>query len=191
MDIAAFLERLESSSLGTGIRDSLYLFPFIESLHVVGLATLFGMIAILDLRLLGLASARRPVPRVMADVMTWAWLAFMLTAATGALMFITNAGGYFENWYFRAKMLMLALAGINVLVFELTTGRALRRGDGDGGAFGAGRAAAVLSLVLWVSIIFAGRWIGFTTSKVDVPADPGINFDDLFAPPPGEGEPPK
>ena len=182
MDIAGFLERLESLNVATGIRDSFYLFPLIESFHVVGLATLFGMIAILDLRLLGLASVRRPVTRVMADTMNWAWMAFVLTATTGSLMFITNASGYYQNFFFRAKMVMLAVAGANVLVFELTSGRVLRRRDREAAVSRTGKTAAALSLVLWIAIICAGRWIGFTKSQSEPPADPGINFDDLFNP---------
>jgi hypothetical protein len=186
MNIEGILQRLESLTLATGIRDSLYLFPLLESFHVVGLATLFGMIAILDLRLLGFASARRPVARVLADTMRWAWMAFVLTAATGSLMFITNASGYYNNPFFRAKMVLLAVAGVNVVMFELITGRALRRRDKDAAAPQSGKAAAALSLVLWIAIICAGRWIGFTKTQPTKPAEPAINFDDLFSPPPGE-----
>jgi hypothetical protein len=186
MDIQGILERLESLSLATGIRDALYLFPLIESFHVVGLATLFGMIAILDLRLLGVASDRRPVARVLSDTLKWAWMALGLTAVTGTLMFITNASGYYINPFFRAKMILLVLAGINVTVFELTSGRALRRPEMEANVPGVAKAAAVFSLVLWIAIICAGRWIGFTKTQPEKPAGSEINFDDLFTPPPGD-----
>jgi hypothetical protein len=183
------LEWLQSSALATGIRDSLYLFPLIESFHVVGLATLFGTIAILDFRLIGLASIRRPVTLVMSDIMKWAWIAFVLTVSTGALMFITNASTYYQNFFFRTKMVLLVLAGVNVLLFELTSGRMIHR-DKDAGVSGAGKTAAVLSLVLWVAIIFMGRWIGFTVRSQAPPA-PDVNFEDLFAPSPGADDAPK
>ena len=70
----------------------LYLFPIIESVHVIGLTMVFGTILIIDLRLLGLASSRRPFTAIAADVLRWTWLAFAVTATTGALMFVTNAG---------------------------------------------------------------------------------------------------
>jgi hypothetical protein len=184
------LEWLQSTDLSTGIRDSLYLFPLIEAFHVVGLATLFGTIAILDFRLLGLASARRPVTVVMSDIMKWASMAFVLTASTGALMFITNASTYYQNFFFRTKMVLLVLAGINVLLFELTSRRGIHRWDKDAAASGAAKTAAVLSLVLWVAIIFMGRWIGFTVRSQTQPA-PEVNFEDLFAPSPGGEDAPK
>ena len=159
MDIASFLSSLEASALANRIRNSLYLFPLIESSHVIGLTMVFGMSAIIDLRLLGVASTRRPFRRVASDIMKWIWAAFVLTAATGLLMFITNAAVYYHNFYFRSKMALLALAGINVLLFELTAGRTVHRWNKDTAALLAGRAAAALSLVLWISVIFMGRWI--------------------------------
>ncbi len=182
MDIVGFLESLESSNLASGIRDSLYLFPVIECFHVLGLALVFGTIVIVDLRLLGVASTGRPFTRITSDVMKWTWGAFVFTAATGLLMFITNASVYYDNFFFRTKIALLALSGINILIFELTAGRAVKRWDKDAGAPAAGKTAAVLSLVLWITIIFMGRWIGYTTSDTDVQLDPGINLDDLFPP---------
>src|SRR6185295_1631980 len=108
MSLTAFLASLEASQVAVRIRDSLYLFPLIESFHVIGLTMVFGTIAIIDLRLLGVASTRRPFTRIVSDVLRWTWLAFALTAATGVLMFITNAGVYYHNFYFRCKMALLA-----------------------------------------------------------------------------------
>jgi uncharacterized membrane protein len=181
MDISTFLTSLESSGIATRIRDSLYIFPLLEATHVFGLAMVFGTIAIIDLRLLGIASTRRSFRRIASDILKWTWAAFAVTATTGVLMFITNAGVYYHNSFFRAKMVMLVLAGLNMLVFELTAGRSIDRWDNAPKAPPSGQAVAVLSLVLWVSIIFMGRWIGFTTTR-STPAGPApeINFDDLF-----------
>ena len=189
MDIPSLLKSLESTAVATRIRDGLYLFPLLESTHVFGLAMVFGTIAIVDLRLLGLASTRRPFKRLVSDVLKWTWLAFAITAATGFLMFITNADVYFHNSVFRAKMVMLALAGLNMVIFELTTGRSSDRWGTAPSAPPAGKAAAVLSLVFWVSIIFLGRWIGFTTTRATPTVAPAeLNFDDLF---PGDAPPDK
>ncbi len=186
MDIGGFLASLESSKLATGIRDSLYLFPLIESFHVLGLGVVFGSIVIVDLRLLGIASIRRPFTRVTSDILRWTWAAFGWTATTGMLMFVTNANVYYHNLFFRTKMALLALAGLNMVIFELTSGRTVDRWHKDTAAPLAGRAAAVVSLLLWIMIIFMGRWIGFSTSQSKAPLDPGVNVDDLFPAPPGE-----
>jgi hypothetical protein len=191
MDIAGFLATLESSTLATTIRDSLSLFPIIEALHVLGLTLVFGTILIVDLRLLGLASSRRPFSRIAADIMKWTWAAFLLTVITGVLMFITNAGVYYQNFFFRTKIVLLAVAGINMLIFEGTVRRTVHRWDKDPAAPLAGKTVAIMSLLLWITIIFMGRWIGFTTSQAEPTIDPGINLDELFPTPPAEGEAPK
>ena len=191
MDIAGLLASLESSNLATGIRDSLYLFPLIESFHVIGLTMVFGTIVIVDLRLLGIASIRRPFTRITSDIMKWTWAAFVWTATTGVLMFITNANVYYHNFFFRTKIVLLALAGMNVVIFELTSGRTVHHWHKDAAAPLAGRTAAILSLLLWITIIFMGRWIGFTTSQSKAPLDRSINLDDLFPTSPGESGAPK
>ena len=111
MTIEEFLASLQASGLANRIRESLYLFPLIESTHVIGLTLVFGTITIIDLRLLGIASTRRPFTRIASDILKWTWAAFVLTVTTGLLMFITNAGVYYNNFYFRTKMTLLLLAG--------------------------------------------------------------------------------
>ncbi len=189
MDIAAFLKWIEATSLATRIRDSFFLFHLLESAHVFGLALVFGTIAIIDLRLLGLASSQRSFTRMASDILKWTWGAFALTALTGALMFTTNAAVYYHNFFFRTKMVLLALAGLNMLVFELTAGRTIHRWDKAPAAPPVGKAVAAVSIVLWIAVIFMGRIIGFTTTRAAVvaPAPSGVNFDDFLqggAPPP-------
>ncbi|HLH32028.1 MAG TPA: DUF6644 family protein [Terriglobia bacterium] len=183
MDIAGAISLVESSRVADAIRNSLYLFPLIESAHVLGLTMVFGTIAIIDLRLLGIASTRRSFRRIASDVLKWTWAAFALSVVTGSLMFITNANVYYHNFFFRAKMALLLLAGINMLIFEVTAARSVHRWDNDVKAPLAGRTAAALSLVLWIAIIFLGRWTGFTTTGRphvnNEPAD-DINIENLL-----------
>jgi hypothetical protein len=180
MDVTEFLKTLESSALAERIRESLYLFPFIEAFHVFFLTMVFGTIAIIDLRLLGFAWTRRPFSRIKADVLKWTWGAFICAVITGSLMFITNADVYVHNFYFRSKMALLVLAGINMLIFELTAGRSVHDWDKNPSAPRAAKAAAALSLAMWIAIIFCGRWIGFTTTRGQSKPDSDINLEDLF-----------
>jgi hypothetical protein len=182
VDIAALLSWLEATSVATRIRESLFVFPLLESIHVIGLALVFGTIAVIDLRLLGAASTERPFRKMAQDILKWTWGAFALTALTGAMMFMTNAGVYYHNFYFRSKMALLVLAGVNMLSFELTLGRTAHRWDNARSAPPAGRAVAVLSLAIWISVIFAGRLIGFTTShaKQTTPAPADSSLEELF-----------
>ena len=176
------LEWLQRTAVAVSIRDSLYTFPVLESIHVVGLALVFGTIAILDLRLLGVASTDRPVSRLMADLLKWTWAAFAVTALTGGLMFSTNALVYFHNTFFRAKMILLVLAGLNMLVFELTARRTMAQWDASATTPRVAKIVATLSLVIWVGVIAAGRVIGFTATRSTVPAEapPDVNFEDLL-----------
>lgn len=189
MDAASILAWLQDTSLAIRIRDSLLLFPLLESTHVIGLALVFGTIAIVDLRLLGLASTERSFNRMASDIMKWTWAAFALTATTGSLMFITNATVYFHNAYFRAKIALLVLAAINVLVFELTARRTIGQWDRAPSAPPAGKAVATVSLVIWVAVIVAGRMIGFTATRaaLEEPAPTTIDFEELLGLP-AEGE---
>jgi len=193
VNIAAFLKALEATGLATKIRDSLFIFPLLEATHVIGLALVFGTIAIIDLRLIGLASSQRSFKRMYSDILKWTWTAFVLTGLTGALMFITNATVYYHNFYFRTKMLLLVLAGINMGVFELTLGRKVDSWDKAPSVPPLGRVVGVLSIALWIAVIFMGRLIGFTTTRAAVVAPPSnnVNFDDFLNTPGPTPAPPK
>jgi hypothetical protein len=189
VDIYSLLTRLQETAVAVGIRDSLYLFPLLEAVHVIGLALVFGTIAVIDLRLLGLASSARSFHRMASDIMGWTWAAFAVTAITGVLMFITNAVVYYDNLYFRIKVGLLVLAALNVTVFELTARRTVREWDRAAAAPPVGRAVATISLVIWVAVIFAGRMIGFTATRtsLDAPAPVELDFEDLLGLP-AEGD---
>lgn len=179
MDPAAAAAWLEASAIATAIRNSLYLFAVIESFHVVGVAVVVGTVLVIDLRLLGLASSRRPFSAIAADVFRWTWLAFALAVTTGGLMFVTNATSYYVNTYFRVKMAMLLLAGLNMAAFELTARRSLQAWDRDVTAPRSGRRVALLSLAIWVVVVFLGRWVGFTLSTTAAPATDQIDLEQL------------
>jgi len=154
MSITEVLTFVESSRLAEAIRTSAYSFPLIESFHVVALTMVFGTIALVDFRLLGFASTQRPFTRITSDILKWTWAAFTLAAATGSLLFISNAAVYYHNFFFRSKMALLALAGLNMSIFELTAARSVHSWDKDQAAPLAGRTAAVVSLIIWIGIIF-------------------------------------
>ena len=186
MPIDSFLKFIEATRFATTIRDSIWMFPIVESIHVISFTMVVGTIAIIDLRLLGLASTLRSYRRMASDILKWPWAAFALTVATGLTMFCTNARIYYHNPFFRTKMLLLVLAGVNMIVFEMTAGRTIHRWDQARSAPRVGKAVAVVSLTLWIGIIFMGRIIGFTTHPGKVlPPPPGVNFDNFLEPPAG------
>ncbi len=101
MELDALLRTLEATSVATAIREGDALFPWVESVHVLAIALVVGSIAIVDLRLIGLASLERSLTRLTANVLPCTWVAFGVAAITGALLFSSNAIGYAHNPYFR------------------------------------------------------------------------------------------
>lgn len=162
-DLTPILVALQTSWLGQSIQLSSWAFPVIESLHVIAVALVFGIIFIVDLRLLGVASVSRRMSEVSRDCLHLTWGAFVLAVITGGLMFASNAQVYFENEWFRWKMLFIALAGFNMIMFEFVTARSMPVwDDGSVAVPRAGKLAGALSVSFWVMVIICGRMIGFT-----------------------------
>lgn len=158
----SILEWLGDTSLAGAVRENEMLFPWSESIHVLALCLVVGSIAIVDLRLLGLASRGRPVTKLLKDVLPITWIAFAVAFLTGATLFISQGTIYMANFFFKAKMVLLLLAGINVLVFHGFTAKSVVDWDAAGTVPAGARAAGLVSLVLWTLIVVCGRWIGFT-----------------------------
>lgn len=157
----AFFEWLSNTGLATAVRESGSLFPWTESLHVLALTIVVGSIAIVDLRLLGIASGKRPISVLMKDVLPITWVAFIGALITGLLLFSSQATTYAGNLFFQLKMIMLVLVGINVVVFHGMTVRSVAQWDVAASVPTAVRIAGATSLVLWTLVIVFGRWIGF------------------------------
>ena len=158
----AFFEWLSDTGLATAVRENEMLFPWLESVHVLALTVVVGSIAIVDLRLLGIASRKRPISVLMKEILPITWVAFAVALFTGAMMFISQASTYAGNFYFQVKMALLTLAGINVLVFHTLTARSVAQWDRTEVVPTAVRAAGISSLLLWTGVVVFGRWIGFT-----------------------------
>ena len=159
---AELFQELTDSAIGAGIRENNALFPWIESLHVLAATTVVGTIAIVDLRLIGYASHRKGARQLILDLLPFTWAAFGLAVVTGSLLFTSNASGYAANTQFLSKMAVLLLAGINMAYFHLTAYRRIDQWDDALPTPKAVRIAGATSLVLWITIVFLGRWIGFT-----------------------------
>lgn len=154
---------LEGSTLGTTIASSEWLFPTIETLHVIAIVSVVGAIAIMDLRLLGLTSRNRLVTAISRDTLPLTWIAFACAVVTGLLLFVSKATSYMVNPYFLVKMGLLLLAGLNMAVFHMFTWKGVARWDGTMVAIPpAAKLAGLASLIFWALIVLCGRIIGFT-----------------------------
>jgi hypothetical protein len=160
--MTGLLTWLESTPLALYIAESTIAFPLIEIIHVVAIALVFGTIAIVDFRLLGLGSNNRAVTELCRDVLPWTWAAFGVAAITGSLLFISQATQYVGKPAFRMKMLLMLAAAINMIVFELITFRSVAKWDRDVPVVPAGKVAGAVSLVCWLGVVGFARWVGFT-----------------------------
>lgn len=177
MNLLPLVEAIHASAIGEWMRSSLKAMPFIEALHVLAVAVVFGSIFIVDLRLLGFPNTKRAFTRVSDELLRLTWSGFAVAVVTGALMFAANAITYFNNTAFRLKLLALLAAGINMAIFQLVTLRGVTAWDKDRGTPAAARLAGLFSILLWITVIALGRWIGFTKGyDFSIPQDVQFEF---------------
>ena len=162
MTLQTFWDSLEASPVGEFVASSAWAFPTIESVHVIALVTVVGTVAIMDLRLLGLASGKWSVTQMSNDTLRWTWMGFLLAAITGTLLFVSKAHIYAREPWFIGKLALIAAAGVNMAVFHFTTWKTVTDWDSARSLPTAAKVAGALSMLCWILAIFFGRWIGFT-----------------------------
>ena len=152
---------IEMSALGVAMRQSLWLYPIVEIVHLTGIALLVGSIAMLDLRLLGFSNSV-PVRRLAAHILPWTAASFMLIVPSGLAMFVAHAGDFIASPVFVLKICLIFAAGVNAAVFHAGAFRGASDWDVNRAPPAAARIAAALSLALWVSVIACGRLLAYT-----------------------------
>jgi hypothetical protein len=157
----AFCQWLEHTSMGTAIRESLWLFPVIETLHIFGIISLVGSTSILDLRLMGLTFRDEPVSKLAKRFLPWTWAGFAVQVITGLLLFSSEAAKMYGNAAFQIKMLLILVAGLNAFVFHSLAYQSVGNWDQDPVAPLSARIAGLISILLWFGIVAAGRWIAY------------------------------
>jgi hypothetical protein len=155
--VATAIHSVEVSGLGRFMREALYAYPVAEATHIVGIAMLFGSIALVDLRLLGLGRSL-PVRSLVAFAAPWSLVGFVVAASAGLLMFTAHATEFLTQPLFMLKMGLIAAGGINAAM--LHTGP-LRRLEADAMPPARVRAAAALSLGVWITVIVCGRFLAY------------------------------
>jgi hypothetical protein len=160
-EITAFLKWLETTPLAAFVSQSPFGFPAMMTLHLVSVAIVVGMITVVDLRLMGLASMKSAVSDVCREALPWTWSAFIVSALTGAVLFMAQPVKYFDNYAFRVKFLLIVVAGINMLIFEFITYRGVAAWDRDARVPLAAKLAGLISLLAWIAIVAYGRWTAY------------------------------
>jgi hypothetical protein len=161
MSVDALARQLSESAFGTALRESLYLFPLVEGIHLLGLALSFGLIFFTDLRLVGVFLPQVPVSQMLGQLRRWIFTGFALTFATGLLLFWAEAESLVRNPAFLVKCVAIVIALANAVAFEITWGkRAAAWADQPGTPSGA-RLAGWVSLTFWTAATVSGRLIPY------------------------------
>lgn len=167
MTIQAVAAAIHASKLSAIVRGSVHgsdwVFPILETLHVIFLASFFGSLVFVDLRLLGLTSRNVAFTRLYREVLRITWWSFIGAAVVGTIMAAGRIQDYLSCWQFLLKFALMGLAGLNMLLFHFGTLRSVALWDTADSTPPAARLAGALSLTFWLGVIVCGRWIGFVT----------------------------
>jgi len=176
-----FCEWLAGTPGSTALHESLYLYLIVLSVHVLTLSLFVGTAAMLDLRLMGLTMQHVPVSELMTWLFPWTAAGFVLMIASGALLFYAAPLARYHNIFFRAKMVTLAFAAVNVGVFYRTIYR--RRAEWERNAIPPRRArvAGGVALGLWALLILLGRMIPYQVYWFDCNTQPQPAIVNLLA----------
>jgi len=171
MDIAAaqlaaahpMLEWIKQTWIGEFVRNSTWAFPTLQSLHFIGMTLLIGVVGVIDLRVLGVARGLPIHP--LHRFLPLAFFGFGLNLVTGIFFFCHDPYVYAFNPSFRLKMLFILLTGLNALWFRLGVFLDVDKWGANIEASRLAKVISALSLLLWVGVITAGRFIAFTNSQ--------------------------
>jgi len=156
--LLSFFTWCENTALGEAIRDSFWLFPVIESFHLLALALLGGLVLMVNLSLLGFGLGRKPAAQIWRDARPWLAGSLAVMIVSGVLLFTSEAIKLYYHEAFWVKMTALALS----IAFTYTVQRRTATAAPESVSVMRSRVVAVISLVLWSAVGAGGRWIGFS-----------------------------
>ncbi len=158
---AGFLGWLQTTPLSQAMRFSLWLYPIIEIVHIVGFVMLVGAVAMFDLRVLGFARSL-PVRALGRHLLRWSIAALVLVVPAGLMMFSAHPHEFVDNPVFQLKLMLIAAAGLNALLFHAGVYRSVATWDSQVSAPVLARGQALGSLAIWIAVISCGRLLAYT-----------------------------
>ena len=157
---AEMLRALQEGTFAAAMRDSIWMYPAVETIHIIGFVILVGAVIMFDLRVLGV-SKRVPVRMLAQYLLPWATGALLLIVPAGFLMFSADATTMISNRAFVIKMVLLMLAATNAAAFHLGAFRNVDQWNQGTTAPGSARLHAATSLLIWLGVITCGRMIAY------------------------------
>lgn len=163
-----FLEWLGGTPWSIALLESYWMWPLIESTHVLTLGLFVGTAAFNDFRLLGWTMKSVPVSEVTSRILPWTRASFVVMAITGLLIFYADPVRYYHNIFFRFKVLLLVVAGLNAFWFHRRIHRSVKEWDHLDILPKAARRAGAVSLVAWALIVVSGRLVAYSWFSCDL-----------------------
>ena len=171
------VEWLASTSLSIALRESLYLYPWIESAHVLFIAIFFGTLLFVDLRLSGYVFKELSITQMNKKVLPLTIIGFVLMCLTGLLLFYAIPIRNYQNIFFRIKIVLMIVAGLNAFYFHWTMNKESKVWDKESYIPSNMKFSAIASLFLWSLVIISGRMIAYNWFDCDrQPQSDIINF---------------
>jgi hypothetical protein len=164
--LLTFCRWCNGSFFGHGIRDSAWLFPFVEVFHLLALALLGGTLILLNMSLMGLRVGSASTRELARELRPWMFGSIAVMLLSGFLLFSTEAVKMYGNWAFQLKMLFLLLA----VLFTLTIFRKVTDAQHPAAAWR--WLTALISLLLWLGVGLGGRAIGYVTTAATALTSP-------------------
>lgn len=175
--LLSFLQKLAETEWSIALHESLWVWPLLESAHVLTLGLFAGSAMLFDLRLTGKALGSIPAATVMTRLLPWTRAGFAIMVATGLLLFYATPVRNFQNIFFRTKMVLMVIAGLNVWLFHRGIYRQVHEWGDAAVPPPAARVAGYASLVLWSAVIVCGRLIAYNWFDCDIqPQSAFINW---------------
>lgn len=172
--ISKFTEWLAQTQWSISLHESLYAYTWIETAHVIAITLFVGTIAMVDLRLLGLAWRGVPVSHMTTRILPWTVAGFAIMVITGVLLFYAIPVRTWHSVWFRAKVVLLLVAAVNIFVFHFRVQRDRVAWDKASLPPLGARISAGVSLTVWLAIIVLGRMIAYNWFDCDKPQAPLI-----------------
>lgn len=170
--IRSLLEWLGNTAWSITLVESYYVWPLVESAHVVTLALFVGTAIMMDLRLIGIAFPGVPASSFIDRLLPWTRIGFGIMVATGLLLFYSSPLRYYNNLFFRIKFAMLFIAGLNIWLFHSRIHKSIQTWDDALTPPRAARVAGVLSIALWTGVVFSGRLVAYNWFECDIQPQP-------------------
>ena len=174
MSLLPFCRWLAETPGSIALHESLFMYPLVESAHVLTLCLFVGMTVLLDLRLLGVTLTRVRVSEVRGRLLPWMIAGFTIMVITGVLLFYAIPVRSYQNIFFRLKLITLVLAGANAWYFHAGVEKHVADWDRDVRTPTRARLAGAVSLACWTLIVVSGRMIAYNWFDCDMQPQPAI-----------------